>query len=190
MISVEQGRFSLFAKTILYLGIGLVLNQLAQFVWPGQAVKPDSFFVLSWTFAYFYESRLRLPLTLACGLFRDWLYSPILGLSLSICLLTSYLAGHLLQLIWQRKVYYLPVQIAILSLIARFFESILLRFNLFFQYKVPVTLPSLVNAFSLDLPRIILLNILVSLIYCIVLTRFYPFSRLDKEVYAEDLIRP
>lgn len=190
MSVMEHARLSLFIKGLIYVGLAFVLNQTVQFILPVQGIKPDIFFVLSWTFSYFYESRLRLPLTMACGLLRDWLYSPVLGLSLIVCLLTSYLAGHLFQVIWQRKFYYLPVQVSILTVLSRCLEVILLRLNLFFQYKISLGVFGVVRNLGLDLPMLLLMNIMASVIFAFVLTHFYPFSKFEKELYAENLIRP
>ncbi len=183
---MDQNRINKIIKIIAYLVIAFLLNQICQVFFPRLPVMPDFFFTLIWVFAYLYSDNFGIPLAIASCLLRDWLYSPIFGISLLVGLFTYYLAGHFLQLIWQRKLVFLPLQITVATVVSVILEKIIFQFSAFLQFDLSINLYNL-DLFSKAVVRGVGLNLLATIVWTLIFKTMLPFIKSEKDIYAEDL---
>lgn len=182
----QNNFFSKLIKFIIYILFVFLLNQANQFFFSDLTCYADVFFILPWAFAYLYGGYDYLFLMIPSAIFRDWLFSSLLGLSLMIGLITSFLAKHFLQIIWQRKFIFLPLQVLLLSFIAQILENLILNLNIAIQFNTAFSGQSLWPTFNLEY---LIQTVVFTLIIGCFIYRVLPFFYQKKDRYAEDVLK-
>ncbi len=183
---MQQSSVSKLIKFIVYIIFAFFLNQISQAFLPGLTYYADVFYILPWAFAYLYGGYDYLFLTIPAAIFRDWLFSSLLGMSLIVGLFTSFLAKHFLQNIWQRRFIFLPIQVLLLSLIAQMIENFILDLNLALQFDLPLRGRELLPDFNI---QYFIITVIFTFIIGYFIYKILPFINQEKDVYAEDNLR-
>lgn len=185
---MNSSKIKLVFKILLYVILAFVCNQIVQQIFPGLDIYPDFFFVLIWTFSYFHKIEWSLLLAVISGLFRDILFGQVFGLSIILGILGAYLASHLLQFVWQQRIRFLPVQVLLVSLIIKFLETISLNIVTMFKFSETFLLNQVFISYRYQIPSYIGLNFIATVICYILINHVFPFEKMEKDVYAEDML--
>lgn len=174
-------------KILLYLLFAFVINQSMQYIFPAANSYPDFFLTLIWAFSYLFGGTWSFLVIILSGFLRDWLFSPIMGLSILIGILTALFSSNIFQVVWQRKPFFFPVQAVMLHFIARLIETTVYQLNYSFQFDLSIQIPVIWRAFTANLGPSLGLNLIASLIWLLILRYLIPFEKIEKDAYAEEI---
>ncbi len=186
---MKSNSFSRIIKIVLYIVIVLFLNQIIQAVFPNLKEYPDVLLILPWSFSFLFGGHWYLLITVVLSILRDWIFSPLLGMSVLIGLITSFFANHFLQNVWQRKLIFLPAQVTIVYVIARILESVINMINLSIQFEIPFSFLRVFSFLDFSFITLIIMTACISFLIGYMMLKVIPYEEKERDVYAEDRLR-